>query len=120
MSVLLASISIDDFSDDRISERLRALAEEEGSFGLTALDVSSHLRVSITLAQEFLKVSLLGEKIFLSRYQDTNAVIPFAFPFPSLPQTAEARCLLCRDESVQGVLFHPNRFPDYIKLIDKQ
>ncbi len=75
-----------DFSEEKVCARLRVLAEEEADGSLTALDVATHLRVSITLAQEFL-------------------------------QTAESRGLLCRDESVQGTLFYPNRFPEFEKSL---
>ena len=77
-------VEAQDFSEQQVSERLRALAEAEADGSLTALDVATHLRVSLTLAQEFLR-------------------------------TAEARGQLCRDESVQGTLFWPNRFPDFVK-----
>lgn len=77
-------VEAQDFSEQQVSERLRALAEAEADGSLTALDVAIHLRVSLTLAQEFLR-------------------------------TAEARGQLCRDESVQGTLFWPNRFPDFVK-----
>jgi ESCRT-II complex subunit VPS36 len=77
-------VEAQDFSEQQVSERLRALAEGEADGSLTALDVATHLRVSLTLAQEFLR-------------------------------TAEARGQLCRDESVQGTLFWPNRFPDFVK-----
>ncbi|EWM22448.1 vacuolar protein-sorting-associated protein 36 [Nannochloropsis gaditana] len=72
-----------DFSEERVGARLRALAEAEADGSLTALDVATHLRVSIALAQEFLG-------------------------------TAEAQGLLCRDQSVQGTLFWPNRFPAWV------
>lgn len=77
-------VEAQDFSEQQVSERLRALAEAEADGSLTALDAATHLKVSLTLAQEFLR-------------------------------TAEARGQLCRDESVQGTLFWPNRFPDFVK-----
>lgn len=45
----------DDFDAARVAERLRALAES--STRLMVMDVANHFRVSIILAEEFLKVS---------------------------------------------------------------
>lgn len=49
----------DDFSDARIGERLAQLVAEEEDGSLTALEVAGKMHVSITLAQEFLKVGVL-------------------------------------------------------------
>jgi len=77
-------VQAQEFSEQQVSGQLRALAEAEADGSLTALDVATHLQVSLTLAQEFLRA-------------------------------AEARGQLCRDESAQGMLFWPNRFPDFIE-----
>lgn len=74
-------IQADDFSEAKVAQRVRALADT--TVPLTALDVASSLGVSITLAQEFVKAS-------------------------------ENAGLLCRDESAQGALFYPNRFPEFV------
>jgi hypothetical protein len=47
-------LSADDFSEERVAERLRALAEAQ--IKITSMDVASALHVSLTLAQEFLLV----------------------------------------------------------------
>lgn len=44
----------DDFSDEQVSARIRELADAQTR--LTSLDVVSHLKISLTLAQEFLLV----------------------------------------------------------------
>lgn len=37
-----------------------------------------------------------------------------------LSQTAEAGGHLCRDESIHGLLFYPNRFPDFVKALEQK
>lgn len=56
MFVLTRQTTTDDFSDSRVGERLAQLVAEEEDGSLTALEVASKMHVSITLAQEFLKV----------------------------------------------------------------
>jgi len=47
-------LSSDDFSDDQVATRLRELADKYTI--LNPLDVVAHLKISLTLAQEFLLV----------------------------------------------------------------
>lgn len=46
--------SSDDFSDEQVSARIRKLADQQTR--LTSLDVVNHLKISLILAQEFLRV----------------------------------------------------------------
>jgi hypothetical protein len=55
---MLLPTPTEDFSDARIGERLAELVAEEEDGSLTALEVAGKMAVSITLAQEFLKVHL--------------------------------------------------------------
>lgn len=73
---MIVSVLSDDFSEDNISKRLEALAEENMG-GLTALEASSILKVSLTLAQEFLKVRKRQEKNAV--YSDTLSVILYIY-----------------------------------------
>ena len=53
--LLYSHLLKDDFSDDKVSVKLRELADR--CHMLTPVDVVGHLKISLTLAQEFLLVS---------------------------------------------------------------
>lgn len=100
----------DDFSDERVGERLKALVAEEQDGSLTALEVAGKMNVSITLAQEFLKVSGggVGSRWWWWWGDDGSTHV----------QTAEAGEHLCRDESIHGLLFYPNRFAEFARTLE--
>jgi hypothetical protein len=101
-------LTSDDFSEAKVAQRVRALADT--TVPLTALDVASSLGVSITLAQEFVKVRGHhgAPKALVGLWCCDELLLALLW------QASENAGLLCRDESAQGALFYPNRFPEFV------
>lgn len=71
----------DDFSDEQVSARIRELADQQTR--LTSLDVVRHLKISLTLAQEFLLVRCGGKGGMRGGWDvfgDGNCTFTFALP----------------------------------------
>ncbi|RYH28513.1 hypothetical protein EON65_11915 [archaeon] len=81
-------IQLDSYNEDSSAQNLQhwLSTSEYASKGATAIDVASHMNVSLVLAKELLLI-------------------------------AEKKCLICRDESVQGLYFFPNLFAEYSSII---
>lgn len=117
----------EDFSDARVGERLAALVAEEQDGSLTALEVAGLMHVSITLAQEFLKVRPCTDPAGVwgvsGRLSSMSVPLPHSTPMDRsalhILQTAEEGGHLCRDESIHGLLFYPNRFPEFAGTLGK-
>lgn len=101
-----------------MGERLAQLVAEEQDGSLTVLEVASKMHVSITLAQEFLKV----HTSYISHMCDRTFILRFGpdiFSALFFLQTGEAGGHLCRDESIHGLLFYPNCFPELVKALEQ-
>ena len=96
--------------DAMMAKRLEALAVEHNC--LTSIQTASLLNIPLTLAIEHLTVGPRGVHPSPSSMAQPPSPPPcVCCPLP--PQMAEQSGLLCRDESLEVLSFHPNKFTLY-------